>query len=391
MKILHLLSTARWTGAAEPVFLLCRQLMAMGHEVHLAHSAPFRGWRFSSKKGIGFWDKQQSAMGGRPTLAQKAQEMGLETLPELRLNTYSVLSDNLHDLRVLRRILGSGVYDLCHCHLTHAHLLAALAKGRGSCPLVYTHHQPRPPRRGFFHRWFIQRSTDHVFTYSPEVTQAYRQSLGLHGGRLTTLRVGLDLGKFTPEISGRSFREEWNLHADAFVIGMVARMQKKRDHETLLRAICLLPEDIRCVLIGDGEYRPELERMASEWNLNNRVVFAGHQREKYLEALAALDVFVYTAPGSDSSCRAVIEAMAMGKPVVGARTAALPLLIDEGRTGFLFEPGNSEQLAAILKSLYDQRSLVSDTGKAASTKAFEELSIENLACQVEEVYKQLAG
>jgi len=397
MKILHLLSTARWSGAAEPAFLLCRELSRRGHEVRIAFSYPFQGRRISSRNLRRFRPRlwaEQTPLQHESLMRDKAAEMGLERMAEFRLNVYANVRDNLNDFQLLRRLIRQGAYDVLHCHLQHAHVLAVLARvGLGdNCRLVYSHHGGKPVGGNLWTRWLIGHRTDHVVTFCPEVAESYQTRLGLSNRRVSLLKGGIDLSLFESPPDGHSLRKRWNAPEGCLIVGMVGRMQKKRDQATLLRAVAQLgagPHRLRCLLIGRGEDRDQLEALCGELGILDRVRFAGYLEDDYLDGLAAMDVFAYTAPGSDASCRALIEAMAMGKPVLAARRAAAPLLIEPGKTGFLFEPGDAAGLADHIQRFLDNPAMARDFGKQGRVKAFREFSCARVAEEVEKIYERL--
>jgi glycosyltransferase involved in cell wall biosynthesis len=397
VKILHAISTSRWTGAAEPVFLLCRALQQRGHQVKLAFSQRIRNRALSSRR---LRLDQSDLYVTPPTVEQapplelKAEQMGLEVFPSLQLKVYLNLSDNWHDYRLLRRIFRDGDFDLVHCHLSHAFSLAALAHGgsRKASPLVFTHHSAKPFSADPFRGWMLRKCCDHVITHGVEVAEDYRRRFKLDDQRLSLLEGGIDLESYREIPDGGTFRRKWNLDAGCLVFAMVARMQSRRDHATLLRALARLgqhKQPFRCLLIGRGEHREALEKQAESLDISDKVVFTGYLHEDYHEALAAADVFVYTAPGSESSCRGIMEAMAVGRPVAGVRRAAVPLLIEPEKNGFLFDPGDDQALANCLKRYLDNPPLARSQGEAARLKAFRQFSIEHLAEQVEKIYASL--
>ena len=115
----------------------------------------------------------------------------------------------------------------------------------------------------------------------------------------------------------------------------------------------------------------------------------GYLGEDYLEALSAVDVFTYTAPGSDASCRAVIEAMAMGKPVIGVHQASVPLLIEEEKSGFLFEPGNVSDLSEKSQFFLNHPEKIKEFGKQGRLRAQKDLTSSQLTDEVEKIYQKV--
>ncbi len=397
MKILHLLSSRKWTGAAEPVFQLCRELIRRGHEVDLAYSQPLPGKRLSSRNlregKLSLWVEPSRSL-YRPAMKQKAEEMGIPVLEAFRLNVAANLRDNWNDYFLLRKIFRESRYDIVHCHLGHALFLALLSRGKPgmNTRLVYTHHPAKPLRSGPIQKALVHSRIDHLIVHSPEAEASCKARLRLPEEKISLLRGGVDLEPYLAPRSGAAYREKLSLAPGCLLVGMVARMQERRDHFTLIRAMAKLAlpkEKIACLLIGDGEHRIPIESLIREMGLEGQVFAPGYLGEDYLDALAAIEVFVYTAPGSDASCRAVMEALAMGKPVLGARRAAVPLLVEEGQTGYLFESGNAEQLAARIGIFLEHRDRIGEFGDRGREFALRELSCSHLGQAVEAIYLRL--
>jgi glycosyltransferase involved in cell wall biosynthesis len=297
MKILHLLSSRKWTGAAEPVFQLCRELIRRGHEVDLAYSQPLPGKRLSSRNlregKLNLWVEPSRSL-YRPAMKQKAEEMGIPVLEALRLNVAANLRDNWNDYFLLRKIFREGRYDIVHCHLGHALFLALLSRGKsGSGPrLVYTHHPAKPLRSGPLQKALVHSRIDHLIVHSPEAETSCKARLRLPEEKISLLRGGIDLEPYLAPQSGAAYREKLGLAPGCLLVGMVARMQERRDHFTLIRAMAQLglsKEKVACLLIGDGEHRIPIESLIRDLKLEGQVFAPGYLGEDYLDALAAIE------------------------------------------------------------------------------------------------------
>jgi len=327
-------------------------------------------------------------------MKQKAEEMRIPVLEALRLNVAANLRDNWNDYFLLRKIFREGRYDIVHCHLGHALFLALLSRGKPGADtrLVYTHHPAKPLRSGPIQKALVHSRIDHLIVHSPEAEASCKTHLRLPEEKISLLRGGIDLEPYLAPRSGAAYREKLGLAPGCLLVGMVARMQERRDHFTLIRAMAKLglpKEKVACLLIGDGEHRIPIESLMRELGLEAQVFAPGYLGEDYLDALAAIEVFVYTAPGSDASCRAVMEALAMGRPVLGARRAAVPLLVEEGQTGYLFKPGSAEELAARIGIFLERRDRIGEFGDRGREFARRELSCSHLGQAVEAIYLHL--
>jgi glycosyltransferase involved in cell wall biosynthesis len=140
-------------------------------------------------------------------------------------------------------------------------------------------------------------------------------------------------------------------------IACVARLLAYKGHAVLLRALADAPPPLagaELELVGDGPLRAELEREAARLGLRDRVQFHGAVPEPAVaDVLARADVFALPSVISPDGDRegipnALIEAMAAGLPAVSTYHSGVPELIEDGRTGFLAQPGDVDDLRAAL-------------------------------------------
>jgi glycosyltransferase involved in cell wall biosynthesis len=170
----------------------------------------------------------------------------------------------------------------------------------------------------------------------------------------------------------------------------VANLRPEKSHETLLDAAArLVPgfPDLEILVVGDGPRRAELERRVREQALSHTVRFLGH-REDVADLLAASDAFVLPSI-SEAFPNSAIEAMAAGLPVVASATGGLLDLIEHGRTGLLFEPGDADALADALAGLLCDRARAARLGDAARDEVTARYSFERMVRTFEDLY--LAG
>ncbi len=140
------------------------------------------------------------------------------------------------------------------------------------------------------------------------------------------------------------------------------RLERNKGQAVLVRAVAGLP-DTELILVGDGSQRSALASLISKLGLRGRVSLAGNLTDLEMTALY-LSADIYCQPSLyEGSSIAVLEAMAHGLPVVAARTGGLPDKVIPGRTGFLVDPGSTEQLAQALAVLRDDPELRAAMGR----------------------------
>jgi len=149
------------------------------------------------------------------------------------------------------------------------------------------------------------------------------------------------------------------------LVVFAGRLEPIKGVETLLRAAQLLP-DVTVAIVGDGPLAAELHELASELGVADRVVFLGRV-PSVPPVLAAADVVVLPS-FSEGMPLVVLEALALGRPVVASRVGGIPEVI-EGVTGLLVEPGDPAALAASLKRVTTDPQLASSLAKAGAAVA----------------------
>lgn len=172
------------------------------------------------------------------------------------------------------------------------------------------------------------------------------------GKRVIPVSCGMDLSRFHPKNDGEGFRQKHGIpNRPTFMC--VGRLDAEKHVEELILALSIVRKsvDAELVIVGDGHERAALEKLAERAGVAEHVFFTGFVEDGELPgAYAACDVFC-NAGVAELQSIVVMEAMASGKPVIGANARALPHLIHDGENGHLFEPGDVGALASRLAEL----------------------------------------
>jgi glycosyltransferase involved in cell wall biosynthesis len=199
--------------------------------------------------------------------------------------------------------------------------------------------------------------------------------------QIRVIENGIDLAQWpmaTPE-ARRGARDALGIDADEAVVTMVAAMRPEKAHDVLLEAVAMLgPERrVRLVLAGDGPQRTALARMAEEAGIRSRVDFLGVRRD-VARLLHASDVMVLPSRAVvETLPLSVLEAMACGVPVVASRVGSVPEVVEDGRTGWLVEPGNPVALAQAIAATLDGGVITRRVVDAARRRVEARYSIEH--------------
>lgn len=373
VRILQLSSDWKWTGPSAPLLELALAQRALGHEVELA--CP----RLPSGEEDGLW--------------LRAERAGLPPALELqRARGVIWWRDTADSVRLAARVEARG-YDVLHSWHTRDHLLAVRAaaarRARGLCRIVRSFPDAAPLPRTPWARWLFRSATDGLWCVSPE-TARRNSEVGLRGPVRGAFGA-VDLERFRPGPPPTALRAALGLREEHRVIGIAARVQRHRRFELLIGALAQLVRReprARLVVLGRGtHFETALRRPAERHGVQEQVVFAGYRGEDYAEVLRCLDVFTLLVPGSDGSCRALLEAQASGLPAVVTRRGALPEIVDPGRTGLVADE-SPEALAEAFFALLgdpDRRRTMGAAARARAEQLFDPL---RQAREVDALYRE---
>jgi glycosyltransferase involved in cell wall biosynthesis len=249
----------------------------------------------------------------------------------------------------LRR-LGAGVVHT-HMFAPLLHSLPALSLS-GVKHLVHTEHsfEYLEPRASYRHtlRW-MSRATRAFTLVGERMLPFYEKVVGVARHRLQVIVNGVDPEKYRPGQDKQKIRVELGIPVDALVVGSAGRLAPEKNYGMLIEAAAKCRArgtPIHIALFGEGTERLALMDSAAKIGIAEHVSFLGW-RTDLPRVLPALDVFALTSH-SEGLPLVLLEAMALGLPVVSTPVGDIPQLVREAHTGFLVAVGDTETLAARL-------------------------------------------
>lgn len=204
---------------------------------------------------------------------------------------------------------------------------------------------------------------------------------------ISTIHNGVDLTFFDPDTftnERETIRTSLGVLDHEVLVGMVAQFRPEKGHRDIVHAIRMLVEKdrpVKLILVGDGLERENIEQLVNSIGLRDRVMFYGLLQD-VRPPLMAMDVFVLTSTSVETFSNAALEAMAMGKPVVLSRLSGAPEMVEDGKNGYLYEPGNVPDLTEKIENMLD-RSVRDACAANALLRVREEFSFDVMVAQYE--------
>ena len=263
--------------------------------------------------------------------------------------------------RLVKLIRQEGV-DLIHARSRAPAWSALSASRRCKIPFVTTFHGvygAGNPLKKLYNSVMVR--SDRVIAISDYIGEHILQTYHVDPGKVRVVPRGVDLEIFTPEAVSPArvikLVTEWRLDDGMPVILMPARLTRLKGHVVMMRALAELGRtDIRCLIVGSDQgrtaYRRELEAQVGKLGLQAVVHLTDHC-DDMAAAYKLSDVVVSASVEPEGFGRTVVEAQALGRPVIATNIGATAETIIDGETGWLVPPDNPAALAQALTKALD--------------------------------------
>ena len=294
------------------------------------------------------------------------------------------------------RHIRKGRYDIVHTHISTAGILGRLAANVAGVPaILHTYHGRLAElhdgslrSRAFLScERYMARYTDAIVAISGDIKRHYLNCAVGRESQYHVIYNAIDSAAFRSKT--RALKLPAVLEGKRLV-GTVASLTQEKGLDVLVRAMPLLiqrvPDAYLCI-VGVGPMLSHLERLVREMGLGDRVYLPGHS-DDITSWMEAFQVFVLPSI-SDGIPTAILEAMAMGLPVVASRVGGIPEIVSQNETGVLVAPGDAQELALAIAGVLGDELWGRHLGESGRERVAQTFDLDLMIAQLDGLYGEL--
>jgi len=349
----------------------------------------------------------------RSEFTDKVQNSGIDTIvlePGKRVNRYggkclrdgyfgkiltvfSLFSYNLELYRIFKR----RKVDIVYCNCIRGVLTVGLAALFGRIPILWyikgELQNPILDTIGFF----ISKKV--LYFCDSNKNDKYPALVKMFENKIGILKIGLDLKTIeaVEQADKSDLIKKLGIDQQKINCIYIGQVYAPKGIHFLIEAIALVKDEfpnIRLYIVGDHiieeyrDYKDKLDAMVEKYSMENNIVFTGW-RPDALHIVSLMNILIHPSL-SEGFGRAVLEGMALGKPVIASKVGGLREIIQDGENGFLVKPGDPQMIAEKLRLLLRNKNLRDNLGKAARNTVFAEYLIQDKIAELEEIWSDMA-
>jgi glycosyltransferase involved in cell wall biosynthesis len=295
---------------------------------------------------------------------------------------------DLTAVKIIRKIIKLGKFDLIHTHGTRAGSLGRMSSIGFNLPLLYTEHLWTAEFHlgnrilDFVHHlgmWIFDHFTTSTIAVSEAVKNHLLKEQITRPEKIVVIYNGVNIPAKPKRIDHQQK-----------VIGFVGSLTRVKGVDYLIAAFKQLlneGQDVRLEIVGTGPEKQRLKNKVKMLEIHDRIKFIG-----YLEDLEQVFPYwdIYVQPSlSESFGISIAEAMSYGLPVVATSVGGVPELVDSHKTGYLVPPKDAQSLAKMIKKILIDPEKSQQMGQLGRQRIIEKFSIQEMVDQTEQLYQKV--
>jgi glycosyltransferase involved in cell wall biosynthesis len=238
---------------------------------------------------------------------------------------------------------------------------------------------------------YSARYVTHYIAVSKALKDILIEKRRISPNKISVIYNGVEMGHYSPDLCDRKeARHSLGIKDDSAVVGTIGRLVYQKGYSYFLKAAKLIhsrKKNVRFVIVGHGPEEENLKRLAESLGISQLCLFAG-LRHDTARLMSAFDVFVLSSV-LEGLPIIIIEAMAMGRPIVATNIEGVREELENNATGLLVPPAEPEALAEGVLALLDDRRKAEHLGREARKDAEFRFDLKDKLIEIEKLYKNI--
>lgn len=322
----------------------------------------------------------------------KAQGIGTYQMPIPR--SIKKVGNIISSYKMIKKLVEEKKYKIVHCHSPIGGVICRLACKRArkkyGTKVIYTAHGFHFFKGASKTAWMIYYPVEKWCSKYTDILITINQEDYQRAQKMKAVRVEYvpGIGVHTEEIKNvvsdkDAIRSEFGFSGDDFVFMSTGQISVRKNHELVIRALSKINDKtVKYLIVGFGEEEERLKKLVDELGLKDRVVFAGY-RKNVKEILHAVDAFAFPSL-QEGLPVSLMEAMAVGLPVVCSRIRGNTDLIENGKGGYLFDCHDVDGFAEGMKKLYNNKEV-----GLKNLEMIKKFDIDNVNIKMKSIYRSI--
>jgi len=311
---------------------------------------------------------------------------------------------NLRNIFNLIKIIKEKKIDLVHSQGARADFFSRIAARMAKVPAVVStiavpieEYNVNRIKKAIYMvlSCFTERFVDKFIVVAQHLERKLVQIHKISPHKVVKIYNGVDIEKYNYNLQAATLlRKEMNIGPDFLLIGAIGRLTWEKGLPYFIEAIKKMSDGrrqaadkVKYLIVGEGELEENLREKVKSLKLEEKVIFAGFRKD-VREILGAIDILVLSSL-REGFPMIILEAMAMGKPIVAANIEGVNESIVDGVTGILVPPKDSEALAGAILTLIKDKDRAGRMGQAGREAVKEKFNINNMIRGHKQLYEEL--
>ncbi len=292
-----------------------------------------------------------------------------------------------------RQIIKKNSIDIVHTHSSVDSWCCSIASKLVGVPVIRSRHISAPINTNFFSFFLYMKLADRVISSGKIIKKKMVEVNGYDPQKIVSIPTGVNEKTFSPAIIGPSVREELEIRKDDFLLGIVAMLRSWKGHLYLLEAVKGLREkipSIKLLIAGDGPQEENIRTYIQDNGLTGTVIMTGY-RNDVPRVLKSLDLCVLPSYSNEGAPQTILQAMALGVPIIATAAGGIEEVVKNGQTGILVPPRDVQALSKAINWAYQNKEECLKMARQANELIWNNFTLTRMTDKTEGVYRELLG